>query len=187
MQETWEVVSIPGSGRSPEGGHSNPLSIHSWRVPWTEEPGRLWSMGSQRVRQSWSDLAHTHIKYEGHFLNLFIYFNCKLTTILWWFLPYIDMNQPQVYVCPPSQNPLPLPSPSHPSGLPQCTSFECPFSCTELGLVICFTYGHIPVSMRFFQIIPFFHSPTESKSLCLFCCLAYSVIITIFLNSIFMY
>ena len=24
-------------------------SILSWGIPWTEEPGRLWSMGSQRV------------------------------------------------------------------------------------------------------------------------------------------
>ena len=32
-----DVGSIPGSGRSPGGGHSNPLQ--SWRVPWTEEPG----------------------------------------------------------------------------------------------------------------------------------------------------
>ena len=26
-------------------------SIPAWRIPWTEEPGRLQSMGSQRVRQ----------------------------------------------------------------------------------------------------------------------------------------
>ena len=26
--------------------HSN---ILAWIIPWTEEPGRLWSMGSQRV------------------------------------------------------------------------------------------------------------------------------------------
>ena len=26
-------------------------SIHAWRIPWTEEPGGLQSMGSQRVRQ----------------------------------------------------------------------------------------------------------------------------------------
>ena len=26
-------------------------SILAWRIPWTEEPGRLQSMGSQRVRQ----------------------------------------------------------------------------------------------------------------------------------------
>ena len=24
-------------------------SILAWRIPWTEEPGELWSMGSQRV------------------------------------------------------------------------------------------------------------------------------------------
>jgi len=42
---------IPGSGRSPGGGgmatHS---SILAWRIPWTEEPGGLHSIGSQSVR-----------------------------------------------------------------------------------------------------------------------------------------
>ena len=28
--------------------HSSTLA---WKIPWTEEPGRLWSMGSLRVRQ----------------------------------------------------------------------------------------------------------------------------------------
>ena len=40
---------IPGSGRSPgeeNGDHSSTLA---WKIPWTEEPGRLQSMGSQRV------------------------------------------------------------------------------------------------------------------------------------------
>ena len=42
---------IPGSGRSPGGGDVNPLhsSILAWRIPWTEEPGRLLSMGLQIV------------------------------------------------------------------------------------------------------------------------------------------
>ena len=31
-------------------------SIIAWKIPWTEEPGRLQSMGSQRVKH---DLAHT--------------------------------------------------------------------------------------------------------------------------------
>ena len=65
----------------------------------------------------------------------------------------------------PSQTPLPPPSLSLPSGLSQCTSFECPVSCIELGLVIYFTYGNIYVSMLFSQIIPPLPSPTESKSL----------------------
>ena len=29
-------------------------SILAWRIPWTEEPGRLQSMGSQRVRHDWA-------------------------------------------------------------------------------------------------------------------------------------
>ena len=44
-----EVGSIPGSGKSPGGGHGNPLNILAWRIPWTEEPGGLRSTGSQRV------------------------------------------------------------------------------------------------------------------------------------------
>ena len=71
-------------------------------------------------------------------------------TFLWWVLPYIDMNQPCMYMCTSlSQNPLPPPSSSHPSGSSQCTGFECPVSCMELGLVIYFTYGNIHVSMYY--------------------------------------
>ena len=34
--------------------HSSTLA---WKIPWTEEPGRLQSMGSWRVGHNWSDLA----------------------------------------------------------------------------------------------------------------------------------
>ena len=40
---------IPGLGRSPGEGNSNPLQYSCWRIPWTEEPGGLPPMGSQRV------------------------------------------------------------------------------------------------------------------------------------------
>ena len=62
-------------------------------------------------------------------------------------------------------NSLPPSSPSHPSGLSQCTGFECPVSYIELGLFIYFTYGDINDSMLFSQIILPLPSPTESKSL----------------------
>ena len=42
--------SIPGLGRSPGEGNGNPLHNLAWRIPWREEPGRLQSTGSQRVR-----------------------------------------------------------------------------------------------------------------------------------------
>ena len=40
---------IPGLGRSFAGRHGNPLQHFAWRIPWTEEPGRLWFIGFQRV------------------------------------------------------------------------------------------------------------------------------------------
>ena len=86
-------------------------------------------------------------------------------TILWWVLPYIDMNQPWVYMCSPSRTPLSPPSPSQPSGSSQCTSPEHPVSCIEPGLAIYFTYDNMHVSMLFSQIIPSSPSPTESKRL----------------------
>ena len=36
--------------RSPGGGLATHSSILAWRIPWTEEPGGLQSMGSQRVK-----------------------------------------------------------------------------------------------------------------------------------------
>ena len=41
--------SNPGLGRSPGGGHATHSSILAWEVPWTDEPGGLQSIDSQRV------------------------------------------------------------------------------------------------------------------------------------------
>ena len=42
-----DPASIPGSGRSPEKEMATHSSILAWRIPWTEKPDRLESMGSQ--------------------------------------------------------------------------------------------------------------------------------------------
>ena len=39
--------SIPGSGRYPGEGNGNSLHILAWKIPWTEDPGGLQSMGLQ--------------------------------------------------------------------------------------------------------------------------------------------
>ena len=58
MQETW----VPSQGQ--KGPLEETMATHSsivaWRILWTEEPGRLWSIGLQRVGQDWSNLAFTH-------------------------------------------------------------------------------------------------------------------------------
>ena len=41
---------IPGSGRTLQKGMATHSNILAWRIPWTEEPGVLESIGSQRVR-----------------------------------------------------------------------------------------------------------------------------------------
>ena len=59
LRESW--------GR--EGPREEGVGIHSsilaWRIPWTEEPGGLQSMGSQRVGRNLSDLAHTMLNRTG--------------------------------------------------------------------------------------------------------------------------
>ena len=47
MQEIW-VLSL-GRENPLEKGMATHSSILAWRIPWTEEPGGLQSMGSQRV------------------------------------------------------------------------------------------------------------------------------------------
>ena len=41
--------SIPGLGRFPGEKPGSPPSTLAWRIPWTEEPGRLQPIGSHRV------------------------------------------------------------------------------------------------------------------------------------------
>ena len=44
-EDAGDMGLTPGSGRSSGGGHATHFSIHAWRIPWTEEPGRLQSIG----------------------------------------------------------------------------------------------------------------------------------------------
>ena len=55
---TWNVEDpglIPGLERSPGEGNGYPHQNPSWRIPWTEEPGRLQSMGPQKSHTVLSD------------------------------------------------------------------------------------------------------------------------------------
>ena len=61
--EVRDVGSIPGLGRSPGRGLGNPLQYSYLENP-TEKPGRLQSIGSQRVGHDWSNLACTHTPFH---------------------------------------------------------------------------------------------------------------------------
>ena len=51
---TTEDMIQSESGRSPGGQNGNPLQYSCLEIPWTEEPSRLLSLVSQRVRHHWS-------------------------------------------------------------------------------------------------------------------------------------
>ena len=95
-----------------------------------------------------------------------IYFNWRLTTLQYWggFCHTSHESARDAHVSP-ILKPHPAPSPPHPSGLSQSTSFGCSASCIELALVIYFRYGNIHVSVVISHIVPSSSSPIESKSL----------------------
>ena len=75
-----------------EEGMATHFSILAWRIPWTEEPGGLWSVGSQS-RTQLSDLARMHnvtVKYFGYkpvlrffcFTCLYIYYSLLFSVAL---------------------------------------------------------------------------------------------------------
>ena len=57
MQEMWEIHL--GWEDPLEKAMATYSSILSWRIPWTEKPSGLQSMGSHRVGHGWSDLVHS--------------------------------------------------------------------------------------------------------------------------------
>ena len=58
MQETW--VWFLGGEDPLEKGMTTHSSILAWRIPWTEEPGQLQSMGLKRVGPDWATNTQTH-------------------------------------------------------------------------------------------------------------------------------
>ena len=67
MQETQEIwVQSLGPEDLLEEEMATQSSILTWKIPWAEEPGRLQSMGSQRVRHDW---ARTHAVQQSRVLT----------------------------------------------------------------------------------------------------------------------
>ena len=71
VQETW--ARSLGWRKDPlEKGMATHSSIHAWEIPWTEEPGGLQSLGSQRVGHKWATntfTSHMDITIHKNWLN----------------------------------------------------------------------------------------------------------------------
>ena len=75
MQETW--VRSLGWEDSLEKEMATHSSTIAWKIPWTEEPGRLQSMGSQRVGHNWvtSLSLFTLLSKQVTMLRVYSYFH----------------------------------------------------------------------------------------------------------------
>ena len=93
MQETW--VQSLGQENSLEEGMATHSSILAWRIPWTEEPGRLWSIGSQRVGQLKHLSTHTHTHTHTHTQsnNLLHFMSTLINSMVLLFLSLVSISK----------------------------------------------------------------------------------------------
>ena len=76
--DTGDAGSVPRLGRSPGGGRWQPAPVFlQLKIAWTEEPGELWPMRSQRDTTEATDYTHTHTHTHTHYILLLIqHFAC---------------------------------------------------------------------------------------------------------------
>ena len=91
LWETW--VRSLGWEDSLEEGMETHSNILAWRIPWTEEPGGLQSVASQRVGHDWMT-KHT-AQHPGHSMGLFIGIICQSWST--WHSLYQAVSQ--IWVC----------------------------------------------------------------------------------------
>ena len=91
MQETW-VRSLGWEDplEKEMATHSN---ILAWRIPWTEEPDGLQSMGSQRVGHDWASSHLTYIFYNWRFVSFdHISHHTKILQYYWLCSPHCSFH-----------------------------------------------------------------------------------------------
>ena len=91
MHEMW--VQSLGQEDPLEKGMATHSSILAWRIPRTEEPGGLQSIGSQRVRHDWSNLACMNAVCICSFPSIMLIFHEKLLEGV------LHRKDPHSYLC----------------------------------------------------------------------------------------
>ena len=91
--DSRDANSIPGSGRSPGKGTGNPFQCSCLGNPWTEEPGGLQSMRSQRVGHATEHDQHPRAPLRDFPIRPFAILQLVLLKDVWaiWWL-YTDIS-----------------------------------------------------------------------------------------------
>ena len=160
--------------------------LQAWILEWVAVP--FSQVSSQPRDQTRSPALQADSFF--FFFNLFIYFNWRLITIqycsgFWHTLTWISHGHTCVPHPEPPSNLPPHPIPQgHPSALALSTlSHLSNLDRRSASHMIIYTFQCYPLKSSHARLLP--QSPKDcSLHLCLFCCLAHRVIVTIFLNSI---
>ena len=91
--------------------HATHSSALAWRIPWTEEPGGLQAIGSQRVGSDWSDWVCTHACWGIRQSEISYFFVCFHILIFLLIYPLLhrdifllqkkhDSQSPNLYLVP---------------------------------------------------------------------------------------
>ena len=75
-----------------EKGMVTHSSILAWRIPWTEEPGRLQSMGSQRVGHNWATSLSFYI-----YIYMFVFKSKKWENLPHLFCASVELIGPVLF------------------------------------------------------------------------------------------
>ena len=167
-------------------------SVLAWRIPGMVEPGGLLSMGSHRVWHDWSNLAETASSLNVMVFFKFIYFNWRLITLHYYSVFFHTLTWiSHRCTCVPHPDPAsqlpPHPIPQgHPSAPALSTlSHASNLDWQSISHMVIYIFQCYSLKSSHPHLLP--QSPKVcSLHLCLFCCLVYRLIVTIFLNSIYM-
>ena len=147
-------------------------SILAWKIPWAEVPGRLQSMGSHRVRYDWVTFTHFMLRWQ-YFGSIGLKKNVLNSYFTLFYMFKVRLLECLYYMCV-----------SRDTSVRQCSTKLC-------GSVV----SSFTAQIYSFSVFSVFYVDQRGSvitlkqviiHLCLFCCLAYRVIITIFLNSLYM-
>ena len=125
MQETqvWTL----GQEDSLEKEMANHYSILAWRITWTEEPGGLPSMESQRVGHDWATNTHTHTHTHTQYLSHRVAVKSKWVSTYYALIPVFSKSKHwQMFSCSSYHCHQSSSSPSPSSSLPQAPSSYSP-------------------------------------------------------------
>ena len=96
-KQFWDWYMVRESKEKEMATHS---SILAWKIPWTEEPGGLQSMGSQRIGHEWATSLSQGVKNPGGETSNWISLLCNVKRLRYRGLLQVLKQDGKAYLSP---------------------------------------------------------------------------------------